>query len=114
MTDISVIIPVHNREKLIERALHSVLSQTYPDLEAIVVDDGSKDGTARKVLDICSEDSRIRLLEHSTNLGAQAARNTGAKAAKGRWIAFLDFDDRWLPDILEKRLRLAGDLAYLF
>lgn len=109
MTAVSVIIPVHNREKLIERALHSVLSQTYSDLEAIVVDDGSKDETAQKVLAFCNEDSRIRLLRHSTNLGAQAARNTGAKAAKGRWIAFLDSDDRWLPDSLEKRLRLAGE-----
>lgn len=109
MTDVSVIIPAHNREKLIERALRSVLSQTYPDLEALVVDDDSKDGTARKVRDLCSEDSRVRLLRHSTNLGAQAARNTGAKAAKGRWIAFLDSDDRWLPDSLEKRLRLAED-----
>lgn len=109
MIDISVIIPAYNREKLIERALRSVLSQTYTDLEAIVVDDGSQDNTSRKVLAMCNQDSRISLIKHNTNLGAQSARNTGIRAAKGKWIAFLDSDDEWLPDSLERRLRMAAD-----
>jgi glycosyltransferase involved in cell wall biosynthesis len=109
MIDVSVIIPAHNRERLIERALSSVLAQTYSGLEVIVVDDGSLDGTSQKVLALRDEDSRIRLLKHSANLGAQAARNKGSRAAKGRWLAFLDSDDQWLPDSLEKRLYMAEE-----
>lgn len=107
MTDITVVIPAHNRENLIERALSSVLSQTHTDIEAIVIDDGSIDSTFSRVRALCDEDSRVRLMKHEANLGAQAARNTGIKAAKSKWIAFLDSDDTWLPDSLEKRFELA-------
>ena len=94
------IIPTHNRGKCIERAIASVLAQTYADLEAIVVDDGSEDDTVRVVEAYARKDSRIRLIEHDKRKGAQAARNTGIHAARGEWIAFLDSDDEWLHDSL--------------
>jgi len=102
---VSVVIPTHNRSKYIERAIASVLAQTYADLEAIVVDDGSADDTARVAEAYARKDSRIRLIQHERRKGAQAARNTGIFAATGKWIAFLDSDDEWLPHSLEARLR---------
>ena len=107
MSRVSVVIPTHNRSKYIERAIASVLAQTYADLEAIVVDDGSTDDTARVVEAYAREDSRIRLIAHEERKGAQAARNTGIFAATGQWIAFLDSDDEWLHDSLALRLQLA-------
>ena len=107
MSLVSVIIPTHNRSKYIERAIASVLAQTYADLEAIVVDDGSEDDTVRVVEAYARKDSRIRLIEHDKRKGAQAARNTGIFAAAGKWIAFLDSDDEWLHDSLASRLRVA-------
>jgi len=92
---ISVVIPTYNREQTIGYCLQSVIAQTYTDFEVVVVDDGSRDGTAKKVLEF--GDPRIRLLRHDASKGAQAARNTGIRTALGRWIAFLDSDDEWLP-----------------
>jgi glycosyltransferase involved in cell wall biosynthesis len=104
---VSVVIPAHNREKYLAGAVESVLAQTYADFEIIVVDDGSEDGTL-KVAEGCGrKDSRVRHLAHGQRKGAQAARNTGIHAAQGRWIAFLDSDDEWLPGSLEVRLKLA-------
>jgi glycosyltransferase involved in cell wall biosynthesis len=99
---ISVIIPVHNRADLVDRAITSVLSQSFTDFELIIVDDGSTDDTAGAISRF--RDERIRLLVHGTNQGASAARNTGVKAASGRYCAFLDSDDYWLPNKLEKQL----------
>lgn len=107
MNRVSVIIPVRNREKLIQNALRSVLTQTYPFFEIIVVDDGSTDNTASVVANLTREDERIHLLRHASSRGAQAARNTGIRAVKGEWIAFLDSDDRWFSDSLEVRVQLA-------
>jgi glycosyltransferase involved in cell wall biosynthesis len=104
---VSVVIPARNRETLIERAVRSVLCQTHQDFEVIVVDDGSTDDTGRVVLDLAERDPRIRYLRHDTRRGAQAARNSGIRAAQGGWIAFLDSDDQWLPASLEARLALA-------
>lgn len=98
---ISVVIPAYNREQTIGYSLRSVLAQTYADFEVVVVDDGSRDETAKKVLEF--NDSRIRLLRHDSSKGAQAARNTGIRAALGRWIAFLDSDDTWLPHKLAEQ-----------
>jgi glycosyltransferase involved in cell wall biosynthesis len=108
MSLVSVIIPAYNRGKLIQRAVQSVLSQTYSDLEVVVVDDGSKDDTVRVVQEAARRDLRVRLIQQCQQKGAQAARNTGIRAAKGEWIAFLDSDDYWLPDSLEARLSLMG------
>ena len=104
---VSIIIPAYNRGHKISEALKSIQEQTFPDWEAIVVDDGSTDDTVAVVEEFCRNDSRIVMLRHKLNRGAQAARNTGIKAARGEWIAFLDSDDQWLPESLELRLNVA-------
>jgi len=104
MPVVSVVIPTYNRGKLIERAVQSVLAQTYQDLEVIIVDDGSTDDTPRVVAALAEEDRRIHYLRHETNRGAQAARNTGIWAAGGEYVAFLDSDDEWLPDKLATQM----------
>jgi glycosyltransferase involved in cell wall biosynthesis len=103
---VSVVVPAFNRGFIIGAALESVLNQTYQDWEAVIVDDGSTDNTREIVRDYARSDSRMRLIEHQHQKGAQAARNTGIRNARGAWIAFLDSDDRWLPHSLEARLRL--------
>jgi colanic acid/amylovoran biosynthesis glycosyltransferase len=95
---VSVVIPARNRERLVARAVSSVLAQSFGDLELIVVDDGSTDRTAEAAAS--TGDSRVRVLGHPTSRGAQAARNTGVAAARGEFVAFLDSDDEWLPDKL--------------
>jgi glycosyltransferase involved in cell wall biosynthesis len=106
---VSVVIPTYNRSKMIQRAVQSVLAQSYTDLEVLVIDDGSTDDTADIVKECARNDWRIHLIQHSERKGAQAARNTGIRAARGQWIAFLDSDDEWLPESLEVRLRLAKE-----
>lgn len=97
MPKISVIIPLYNKEPIIERSLRSVLYQDYNDFEVIVVNDGSTDKSADIVRSI--NDSRIRLIEQE-NGGPSKARNTGVQHTKGEWIVFLDADDELLPDAL--------------
>ena len=94
---VSVIVPTYQRRKLVERAAASVLSQSYHDLELIVVDDGSTDGTEEA---LAAFGDRIRYVRQD-NRGTSAARNTGLGLARGEIVAFLDSDDRWLPDHLE-------------
>jgi glycosyltransferase involved in cell wall biosynthesis len=106
MTLVSVVIPAHNRETRLPRALESVLGQTYVDLEVLVVDDGSEDGTRSVADEYARKDSRVRVITHEQKRGAQAARNSGLHASRGEWIAFLDSDDYWLPDSLEARWQL--------
>jgi glycosyltransferase involved in cell wall biosynthesis len=93
---VSVIIPTYNRASLVERAIRSVLTQTFTDYELIVVDDGSHDST-RDLL--ASFDSRIAVLSQP-NRGVAAARNLGIRASTGELVAFLDSDDEWLPEKL--------------
>jgi len=102
---VSVIIPAHNREAYIATAVHSALAQTVPDLEVIVVDDGSTDRTPDILAGI--DDPRLRVIRHETNYGIPAGRNTGLEAARGRYIAWLDSDDKARPR------RLAAQLAAL-
>ena len=99
---VSVIIPAYNRANSIGQALDSVGAQTFTDVEVIVVDDGSTDGTA----DLCEArgEARLRTLRHQLNRGAAAARNTGVRAARGHYCAFLDSDDTWYPDKLTRQL----------
>jgi glycosyltransferase involved in cell wall biosynthesis len=97
MTRVSVIIPAYNRAPWLGPAINSVLDQTFQDTEIIVVDDGSTDGTA--VL-LSGYGSKIRPLYHNENRGVSAARNTGIRGSTGPLIAFLDSDDRWLPEKL--------------
>ena len=105
---ITVVVPAYNRAATISDCVRSIQEQTYPHWELIVVDDGSRDGTPEIVARLAKEDSRIRLIQQSQNSGAQAARNIGIRNSTGEWVAFLDSDDQYLPDSLERRLALAG------
>lgn len=106
MPKVSVIIPTYNRALYIDRAVRSVLAQTYTDFEVIVVDDGSTDDTPARVQALAQAAPRVRYLRHETNQGAQIARNTGIQVAKGQHIALLDSDDEWLPHKLERQILL--------
>lgn len=97
LPSISVVIPVYNGAHLIGAAIHSVLAQTRPPDEIIVVNDGSTDGT----LDALSSFRHAITVITTTNRGVASARNAGIRAARGEWIAFLDADDVWYPDKLE-------------
>ena len=99
IVNVSVIIPTYNRKNLLKRALHSASSQTFVPQEIIVVDDGSSDGTKDWVLE---RFPYVRYI-YQDNSGVSSARNAGIKEAKGSWIAFLDSDDEWMPDKLEKQ-----------
>lgn len=103
---ISVVIPTYNRVQFIERAVRSVLNQTYSNLEVIVVDDGSVDETYEIIDRLKKQDGRLIFLRHFKNKGPQAARNTGIHASSGDFVAFLDSDNEWLPAKLEKRIRV--------
>ena len=108
---ITVVIPAYNAGKYIARTIDSVLAQTRPADEIIVVDDGSTDDTAEQVGKYEGKVSYI----HQQNAGASVARNTGIEAATGDWIAFLDGDDEWLPDNLKYQSELIArnpDLAW--
>lgn len=95
---VSVVIPVRNREKTIQRAIDSVLRQTYSNIELIVIDDGSTDNTVEKIR--LYQDRRIRLICLKEHRGANKARNIGIADAKGDYIAFQDSDDEWIPEKL--------------
>jgi glycosyltransferase involved in cell wall biosynthesis len=98
---VSVVIPVYNGERYLAQAIQSVLEQTYKNFELIVVDDGSTDGSAATAKSF--EDARLRY-HYQKNGGASKARNTGIELARGGLIAFLDSDDVWLPQKLEKQI----------
>jgi glycosyltransferase involved in cell wall biosynthesis len=107
--DISVVIPAYNAGRFITRCLQSVNAQTLRPKEVIVVDDGSTDNTAALA---GSMGARV---VHQKNLGVSAARNNGIRRASSEWIAFLDADDLWLPDKLERQAACVGPdtvLAY--
>lgn len=104
---ISVILPTYNRRELLPRAINSVLEQTYGDLELIVVDDASTDGTHEVMAEIT--DPRVRYIRQKQNKGACAARNAGIREAKGDYIAFQDSDDVWHTDKLEKQLAFLSE-----
>ncbi|MEN9306556.1 MAG: hypothetical protein RL173_488 [Fibrobacterota bacterium] len=98
MTTFSVVIPLYNKESMIQATLNSVLAQTFPDFEIVVVDDGSTDGGP--VIVGGYNDPRIRLFTQA-NRGVSAARNRGVAEARGKYIAFIDGDDEWAPGFLE-------------
>jgi glycosyltransferase involved in cell wall biosynthesis len=105
--DVSVVVPTHDRRRLLVQTLRSILRQQSVDFEVIVVDDGSRDGTAEAVAGL--RDARVRLLRHDRPRGVSAARNTGIAAARGEWLAFCDDDDLWAPDKLARQLQAAHD-----
>lgn len=100
---VSIIIPAYNVGTEIEECLRSIQQQTYPEWEALVVNDGSKDNTAAIVEKLAAEDSRIRLINQS-NAGVSSARNTGIREAVGGYLAFLDGDDMWEPEFLDEMI----------
>jgi len=99
---VSVIMPSYNTAKFIGESIKSVLAQTYTNWELIIVDDCSTDDTDRVVAEFT--DPRIRYLKNEKNSGAAVSRNYALREARGKWIAFLDSDDLWLPEKLEKQI----------
>lgn len=104
MPKVSVILPTYNRAHLLGRAIRSVLDQTYQDFELIVIDDGSTDNTNEVVKSF--NEPRIRYIRQELNRGPTVARNIGINAAKGKYIAFQDSDDEWLPEKLKKQMSI--------
>jgi succinoglycan biosynthesis protein ExoO len=104
---VSVVIPAFNAQETIERAIRTVLDQTTPPYEVIVVDDASTDGTRDLVAALAAQEPRLRLMASSPNAGPAHCRNIGFAAAEGDWIAIQDSDDAWQPDRLEKMLAAA-------
>lgn len=105
---VSVILPVYNKIQYIEKAVSSLLAQSFTDFEIVVVDDGSTDGTATLLDRMALTDRRLRVI-HRANGGVSSARNVGLKAANGDWVLFADGDDTVLPNWLEKLYAAAWD-----
>lgn len=109
---VSIISPVYNAAETIEDMLHSVLNQSYPNWELILVDDCSTDNSVA-LINPYLDDPRIKLLQNESNLGPAKTRNRAIEAATGRFIAFLDSDDMWLPGKLEKQVAFMLDNGYV-
>ena len=103
---VSVITASYNCAKFIEESIKSVLNQTYDNLELIIIDDCSTDNTEEIVNEYIKKDSRIKFYRLNNNSGAAVARNKGLDEATGRFIAFLDSDDIWDKQKLEKQINL--------
>jgi len=122
MPKVSVIVAAYNAEPFIQRAVKSVLAQSLSDLEVIIVDDGSSDGTAALTKEMSSRDTRIKLIQTAENKGVGAARNLGLDHSVGEWIAILDADDWIDPDRMEVLIGaaekdgaiLAADNQYIY
>lgn len=102
---VSIITPLYNGEKYVSQTIESVLAQTYPHWEMIIVNDGSKDNSEKIVEEYVKKDDRIKLFSQP-NGGSASARNNGIRRAEGRYIALLDADDLWDADFLESQLNL--------
>lgn len=113
---VSIVVPVYHAEKFIEATLDSVLAQTYKDWEVLLVVDGNTDPTIAVIEAYIkkTQEQRIRLLIQENNKGAALARNRGVQEAKGRFIAYLDADDLWRPEKLEKELRFMEEQQAAF
>lgn len=109
MAEVTVIIPNYNRAELLVKAVRSVLGQSLPVLEVLVCDDGSTDDS-KQAIDAIG-DSRVRWIDGSRGGRPAIPRNRGIRESRGEWLAFLDNDDEWLPDKLEKQLRMAEHLG---
>ena len=106
---VSIIMPAYNCEKYITEAIASVVNQTYPSWELIVIDDGSQDNTVNIVKGLVLKDKRINLYQNERNMGVSKTRNKGISVAKGQWIAFLDSDDCWAPEKLQRQLCISEE-----
>lgn len=112
ITMVSIITPAHNSEKYIKQTIESVLNQTYQNWELIIIDDYSSDNTVEIAKQY--QDYRIKIISLKINVGAAEARNIGLRMAKGKYIAFLDSDDLWKKDKLEKQLKFMIENNYAF
>ena len=110
---VSIIMPSYNTGRFIAETVNSVLAQTYTNWEIIIVDDCSTDNTDEIVAQFLS-DSRIKYLKNEKNSGAAVSRNRALREAKGKWIAFLDSDDLWAPDKLERQIAFMENNGYHF
>lgn len=110
---VSIIMPSYNTEPYIKESIESVLAQTYQNWELILVDDCSSDQTDEVVAPFL-EDKRIHYLKNEKNSGAAVSRNRALREAKGKWIAFLDSDDLWTPEKLEKQIKFMEENGYHF
>ena len=110
---VSIIMPSYNTAKFISETITSVLAQTYPNWELIIVDDCSTDDTDAVIRPYLADD-RIRYIKNEENSGAAVSRNRALREAKGKWIAFLDSDDLWLPEKLEKQIAFMEKNRYAF
>ena len=110
---ISVIMPSYNTASYIAETVQSVLAQTYQNWELIIVDDCSTDDTDEVIKPFLA-DGRIRYFKNEKNSGAAVSRNRALREAKGKWIAFLDSDDLWLPEKLEKQIAFMKENGYHF
>ena len=112
---VSVIMPSYNTGKFIAESIASVVAQTYTDWELIIVDDASTDNTDEVVQKVILERSdRIHYLKNDKNSGAAVCRNRALREARGKWVAFLDSDDLWAPDKLEKQIAFMQKNGYAF
>ncbi len=110
---VSIVMPSYNTTNFISETIESVLAQTYTDWELIIVDDCSTDNTDEVVKPYLS-DSRIIYIKNEKNSGAAISRNRALREAKGKWIAFLDSDDLWMPEKLQKQIAFMEDNGYDF
>lgn len=106
---VSVIMPIYNAEQYLERTLSSIFDQSYKKIEIILVDDCSKDNSAKLIEDISRTHPEIVYHLQEKNMGAGVARNKALELAKGQYVAFLDSDDIWLPDKIQRQLELMVD-----
>src|SRR3712207_3309219 len=104
MPKVSVVVPSYNHERFVSQSIRSALEQTVSDLEVIVVDDGSRDGSVKVIETI--EDPRLRLVTFPENIGAAEATNRGISDATGEFIAILNSDDAWVPNKIEQQLSI--------
>lgn len=111
---VSVIIPVYNSEKFIKETIKTVQNQTYKNYELIVVNDCSTDNSKKIIEEEIKKDNKIKLINLKENSGVAIARNTGIDNAKGKYIAFLDADDLWEKEKLEKQIEFMSKNEYEF
>ncbi len=100
MPEISVIVPVYNCEKYLEKCINSILSQTFDDLELILINDGSSDNSGKICDEFKEKDSRVKIV-HQKNMGVSVARNVGLDVSEGKYIGFIDGDDYIESDMYE-------------
>lgn len=111
---VSIIMPSFNCGEFVKETIHSVQAQTYHHWEIVFWDDCSTDDTISKVIAMHNEDKRINVFQNAKNQGAAISRNNAIRKAKGRWVAFLDSDDLWEPEKLEKQIAFMENNGYSF